>query len=329
MKKYKDLKAVCFVDSTYTMLIYMLVYGKEQFDKTFFFISDAFSSEFQSKLKYKEFLSYVKMTSQPFVLRVLCRFWLKCTAYMKWPFLCTLPIFGQDHLWYTPALLRKRSMVVIEDGLANYIESALVRPSTMKHKWLYRLLFGSSMCYGEYGNSKYASQVVLTGAMGSIPACLKEKAILVDIRKLWETCDYKDYILDMFSFNKEEIEKLREKKVIILAQPFNQGVGDEVMREIYQGIINQYNAEDVVIKTHPRDTMDYRGMFPDVMVYSKKMPAELFSLIGLYFTDAYTINSTSIFSFPKKCKKHLLGFKCHPELLNVYGQFEIEELNPN
>lgn len=32
MKKYKDLKAVCFVDSTYTMLIYMLVYGKEQFD---------------------------------------------------------------------------------------------------------------------------------------------------------------------------------------------------------------------------------------------------------------------------------------------------------
>lgn len=91
------------------------------------------------------------------------------------------PDFGQDHLWYTPALLRKRSMVVIEDGLANYIESALVRPSTMKHKWLYRLLFGSSMCYGEYGNSKYASQVVLTGAMGSIPACLKEKAILVDI----------------------------------------------------------------------------------------------------------------------------------------------------
>ena len=105
--------------------------------------------------------------------------------------------------------------------------------------------------------------------MGSIPACLKEKAILVNISNFWETFDYKDYILDMFSFNKEEIEKLREKKVIILAQPFNQGVGDEVMREIYQGIINQYNAEDVVIKTHPRDTMDYRGMFPDVMVYSK------------------------------------------------------------
>ena len=59
------------------------------------------------------------------------------------------------------------------------------------------------------------------------------------------------------------------------------------------------------------------------------MPAELFSLIGLYFTDAYTINSTSIFSFPKECKNIFFGFKCHPELLNVYGQFEIEELNPN
>ena len=55
-------------------------------------------------------------------------------------------------------------------------------------------------------------KLFLLESMGSIPACLKEKAILVDIRKLWETCDYKDYILDMFSFNKEEIEKLREKE---------------------------------------------------------------------------------------------------------------------
>ena len=51
MKKYKDLKAVCFVDSTYTMLIYMLVYGKEQFDKTFFFISDAFSFRVNSSIR--------------------------------------------------------------------------------------------------------------------------------------------------------------------------------------------------------------------------------------------------------------------------------------
>ncbi len=323
MKKHKDLKAVCFVASTYSMLMYLLVYGKEQFDLTFFFVSDAISPEVQSKLKYKEYLSYLKMIKKSYFIRIIYRFGLYCTSYFKWPFLRTLPIYGGDHLWFTPALLHKRSMVVLEDGLANYDVRELVKTSLLKHKWIYKLLFGPSICEGEYGYSKYASQLILTN-IGSIPACVEHKVKLIDIRNLWETCNAKEYVLDLFGFEKSDIEKLRTKKVIILTQPYNVDVGDEVMREIYQDIIDQHETEDVVIKTHPRDYMDYKGMFPHVMVYSQKMPAELFALMGIKFTDVYTIDSTAIYSFPKDCNLHYLGYKCHPVLLKRYGQSTIQ-----
>ena len=57
MKKFNGITAVCFVDSVYSMLLYLLVYGKKQFESTYFFVSEAISVEVQSKLKYKQFLS--------------------------------------------------------------------------------------------------------------------------------------------------------------------------------------------------------------------------------------------------------------------------------
>ena len=41
MKKFNGITAVCFVDSVYSMLLYLLVYGKKQFESTYFFVSEA------------------------------------------------------------------------------------------------------------------------------------------------------------------------------------------------------------------------------------------------------------------------------------------------
>ncbi len=84
--------------------------------------------------------------------------------------------------------------------------------------------------------------------------------------------------------------------MIILTQPYNIQIGDDNLIEIYRKIIDKYNSEEVVIKTHPRDNLDYEKAFPGVKVYSKKVPAELFALLGIHFDDVYTINSTSIYS---------------------------------
>jgi hypothetical protein len=67
MKKFNGITAVCFVDSVYSMLLYLLVYGKKQFESTYFFVSEAISVEVQSKLKYKQFLSLHKMEAMPLI----------------------------------------------------------------------------------------------------------------------------------------------------------------------------------------------------------------------------------------------------------------------
>lgn len=47
MKKFNGITAVCFVDSVYSMLLYLLVYGKKQFESTYFLFQK------QSQLKYR------------------------------------------------------------------------------------------------------------------------------------------------------------------------------------------------------------------------------------------------------------------------------------
>ena len=139
--------------------------------------------------------------------------------------------------------------------------------------------------------------MVLT-ELASIPECLKSKAKIVNVQDLWKKSDAKDYITSLFGITDDDLLMLAEKKVIILTQPYNIQIGDDNLIEIYRKIIDKYNSEEVVIKTHPRDNLDYEKAFPGVKVYSKKVPAELFALLGIHFDDVYTINSTSIYSFP-------------------------------
>lgn len=48
MKKFNGITAVCFVDSVYSMLLYLLVYGKKQFCNQLIFLFQK-----QSQLKYR------------------------------------------------------------------------------------------------------------------------------------------------------------------------------------------------------------------------------------------------------------------------------------
>ena len=50
MKKFNGITAVCFVDSVYSMLLYLLVYGKKQFESTYFFVSEAISFNFSTSM---------------------------------------------------------------------------------------------------------------------------------------------------------------------------------------------------------------------------------------------------------------------------------------
>ena len=93
---------------------------------------------------------------------------------------------------------------------------------------------------------------------------MKSKAKIVNVQDLWKKSDAKDYITSLFGITDDDLLMLAEKKVIILTQPYNIQIGDDNLIEIYRKIIDKYNSEEVVIKTHPRDNLDYEKAFPGV-----------------------------------------------------------------
>lgn len=317
------IKAVCLVDSTRSLLLYALIYGKEQFESTFFFVSDAISADVCHKLIYSKRLSRIKFNAKNFLGRFLSRYFLYHCAYFRWPFLKYIPIYGADHLWFSSLLIKKRKITVIEDGLANYSESTIKQTIISKHSFFYRISFGPLLCKGAYGYSDQVTHVMLTG-ITTIPECIKNKAVIVDILDLWKAFDGKRFLLNLFGVTNSDLSILQKKRVLILTQPFNVDIGDEELIKIYHSVVRKYRKEDILIKTHPRDTINFETYFPGITVYSKKIPVELFALLGINFTDIYTICSTAIFSFPDTIQKHFLGTVCHPLLLEKYGKITME-----
>lgn len=319
----QKIKAVCLVDSTRSLLLYALIYGKEQFESTFFFVSDAISENVCDKLTSFKKLSRINFTKKGFISRFLIRYLLHHSAYLRWPFLNDVPIYGADHLWFSSLLIKKRQITVIEDGLANYSESTILQTIIPKHTILYGMAFGPLLCKGAYGYSNQASHIMLTG-ITKIPDCIKSKVLIVNMFKLWHDFEDKRFLLNLFGVTTDDFSLLQKKRILILTQPYNVDIGDEELIKIYQNVANKYDKEDILIKKHPRDTIKYELYFPDITVYSKKIPVELFALLENNFTDVYTICSTAIFSFPDTIQKHFLGTVCHPLLLEKYGKITME-----
>lgn len=81
----------------------------------------------------------------------------------------------------------------------------------------------------------------------------------------------------------------------------------------------EYNPENILIKTHPRDTIDYKKFFKEYQVLQSSIPMELLNVFGFNFDTAITISSNAIFSLPDKTHKIILGHECHPVLLEKMG----------
>lgn len=307
-EKFKDVHYACFISSTHALLIYLLLFGKKQAESTFFFVSDAISCQVQNSMRFCEELSYNKyINGKNPICRFLSKSILYRLSYYCWPFLKRVPIFGFDHLWFSSALLHNRKMVVLEDGLANTSFEELIRTTRMKHKWLYKLAYGPLMCKGEYGYSDQVDKVILTDAIDSCDFYKKSgKAYIINLFDLW--LDYKDkeFITKFFDLTAEDISLVSSKSVLLLTQPYEDEISENRLIELYNNVLKLHRASDVLIKTHPRDNVNYGYYFPSVSIFSKKVPAELFALICNNITDVYTIDSTAIMFFPKTVKRHYI-----------------------
>lgn len=102
-------------------------------------------------------------------------------------------------------------------------------------------------------------------------------------------------------------------------------VTEEEQVEIYRKILSNYDEDDVVIKPHPRDKIDYRKYFPKVMYFDKTVAMQFLAILGIKFERVVTVSSSAALSFGIDIPIDWYGYRVHPGILKGEGVRTLED----
>lgn len=303
-------------NTIYSLFVYLLI--KKEWEKSIFILNNkTIDIRILRKLNKYELYIYKFYDKKNFFKYFreyfkLYKFLYKINLFNK------ITFYGNDNLDYF--IFFKNKIILLEDGLLNYQLKKITLKSVIKNILLLKPLF-----FRSYGYSKYVKKIYLTG-LAPIPEEIKDKVEIINLKELWSKKieEEKKEILDIFGFDENIINKIKNKKNILFTQPLSEDrfISEEEKVELYRKIIFNYPEKDLVIKTHPREKTDYKKYFPKIEILNQSFPAELFDLLDIKFETAITIFSTAALNFSKNSKVDFYGTKVHPNLLKQWGDSE-------
>ena len=315
--KRTNITHVCLVETVYSLFLYMLLVTKEELKNTFFFCSDMLPSDIAEKLPYHHRFKLPSKRYCKWIFRIVL-YW---TSKWRWPFIRKSQLYGSDNYLFSSGIIGDNKITLIEDGASNYS----LLPANPHLYWIRKILMGRIAASGCGGVSPNVRKVILTGLL-PIPERIKDKVEIVSVEKRWGLlpADYKHFILDFFDSSVAEMEKMKNYTAILFTQPMYEDglISKEDELALYQQLLSGCDIKSLVIKVHPRDTIDYGAMLPGAYIFSKKIPMELLNILGVRFKDVYTVFSTAALSLPYKANIHFMGTSVHPNLLKCRGKIE-------
>lgn len=336
-------KNVLITTSPYTTLLYFLVNDlKDIQDTAYFFVrgrkwTEQEVNRTKNVLPQSYFLNEKPITARFRRYALLQRLYtaaqlatnravpcllLRAAKNFRWPFLKTAQIFCYDDYSTAKALIGKREYTFLEEGLFTYENAdtyAYSKSFTLK---LQRFLYAPFSVRG-LGTSPQAVRIILTG-LAEIPKCYNGRNLeVVSMPELWSKSEpqKKSIIMKFFDLTPDDIAALKQKDIIVVEQPLADDglITRDEQTEMMRRIIQRYGASRVLLKTHYRSSINYRELFPDVLVWDKMTPMELLSLCGVRFSEAVTVNSTAALSFPEDVKIVWLGRSPEDSCFSHFG----------
>lgn len=290
-----EFKRICLIDSVYSLLLYILISSEIELKSTRFFFSDGISSKIRNNFKH-HYISRNNFFGRNKLHKHLFLIYLRILWGLRWIVNKNLTLWGHDHLFFSPALIGRRKIKLIEDGLSNYQYDIYKYKDSRIIKSIFSLLLSDS--YGlVFGRSSNVDEIFLTGLIKEIPMEIKNKVKIIDPLSLFQTRtqNEKYEILNYFDVSISDMEVLKSRKVILFTQAFE--INTENKIKVYKKILNKYNLKDVIIKMHPREDTDYEKYFPETLVIKKPFPIEIATFLGYTFEKAITINSAAVMGF--------------------------------
>ena len=332
MAKKEKYSRVCIVDTTYTLFFYCLNYPVEEIKSTFFFVGEGLLKSLREKLPYYHYFKKRKNIFHRFLLRLKLRLFSR----LYWPFLKNTPICGEDHLTYSSGIIGNKKYTLLEDApfIASLYFSSLAHKKNIKQRrfklknFLINSLFGPVFLKA-FGESAQCKELIFSQKDYS-PSLERQKIVVNPLYDLWSnsSIEKKEYILNLFDINEKNITFLSSKSIILFTQPLvtDKVLSEQEQVEMYGKIIRQNPQQDILLKPHPRDHIDYTLYFPDIEIFNKPIPFQLLDLLNIRFKKAITISSSSVLSFSYDIEIEWIGTKIHPKLEAYYGEIKCPEV---
>ena len=144
---------------------------------------------------------------------------------------------------------------------------------------LKRLMAKMGLIFIESGYSRYCIDYIVNDiSMNYMPP---KNIVECPFDSLWLNLKKEDHDLlaDIFVENIETLRKElavagdEKQKVMILTEPLCEL---EVRKQLFGDLIEEYGKDyTVIVKPHPRDVLDYKKEFPDVIVMEGRFPMEV------------------------------------------------------
>lgn len=322
----KNVKRICAIDSMYTLLQYLLLSSIEDVKSTYFFWRKGVSEE------VKSFFSKQSATvprNFPFFQRLL---WYYVIVPLKWPFVLKNNIdrFACDNLGFEFLFIRRKKFTLLEDGLLSYVPYAFKWKRNRFVK-LKKILFGPLFVpKTQVGDSETCKKIMLTG-LKPAPIMDDPRTTANSLVSLWESSslDKQSYIKKIFGISNRDLGAMKECNAVLLTQPFSEDgeITENEKVELYKKMIaNIGDDAKIVIKPHPRETTDYKKIFPDKICLRTKVPMQMFSFCGVHFRDVYTVCTSAAFDFPYRVRVFYTGSDISPKLMKSSPNCTLSEL---
>lgn len=292
----------------YSLLIFLLIY--KRWDRVIFIFQGRIKPEIIRRLKECGVRSVFgertttygsKITNKQQILKRVVYKILRVILLLRVRFFLkrfnkkSVRVYGQDHA-EAAFLLRSYDFTVVEDGIGNYFPRDVAERG-------YKLINGISsdegVSYMPFGRNDSVARIYLTGR-APVPEDIQEKAIVFDIRALWneKTEEEQRKICYIFGFDLDYVLNVvrNGRDIFLLTQNYAPlFCTEEEQISIYRKLLSNYDLSRVVIKTHPADHIAYEQYFREALTMRETFPFELMYLTQIPIRKIIGINSTSLY----------------------------------
>ena len=211
--------------------------------------------------------------------------------------------------------LLKYKYILLEDGQDCFLKNMnIISNQKFLKKMVKKFLFKSSYQLGSSKNIRYIEVNDLQGLN-----IVNKKIIEYSKKKMFDNLSSNDIekLLEIFDI-KNVLSKFSGEYSILITQPlFQDGFLESSIEqeELYCRIIDNYlKNERIIIKTHPREILNYEKL-ENTYIIREKFPLELINYcMNIKINKAVTISSTSIDTIYNCKEKIILGW----EILEEY-----------